>query len=272
MVVLTNVALQFDGKNEYLENAFTQSIGIANLWTITIWIKPYETPSVFDVNGIPLFRPDGKALLHIKGLTHKNEILIWGDRIKDSTSEEFIMVENWNTDGSRVRITRFNMAQKRKEWRLFSCAWDGSNLIAWDNGFKISDFSETVSGAGSFIMEDPTTQSGHPRSLRIGVAYTGIAASLDGPRVTSWSGLIGPVGVWNTVLGDFELGAITSGTFAYDLASNSGTYTSSANLRHWWRLGADSADIGNDYSPVGEKINIGVNATVTGTNIVVDSP
>ena len=271
MSILTNVSLQFDGKNEHLENAFRQTMGIANLWTITIWIKPKETPSVFDLSGQPLFKPDGKGLLHIKGLTHHNEVLIWGDRIKDSVNEEFIVVENWNADGSRVRVTRFNMAQKRQEWRLFSCAWNGSNLIAWDNGIRLTDVHETVSGTGSFIMEDPT-MSGRSRALRLGVAYTGSPFTLEDPRLVSWSGLIGPIGVWNTVLGDLELGAIASGTFAYDLSSNSGTYTSSGSLTHWWRLGADSAYIGKDYAPAGGNINIGVDATVTGTNIVVDSP
>lgn len=272
MPILTNVSLQFDGKTEYLENAFQQAIGIANLWTITIWIKPKETPSVFTTSGQPLFKPDGKALLHLKGIGHRNEVLIWGDRIKDSTSEEFIVVENWNADAGRIRVTRFNMAQKRQEWRLFACAWDGSNLHAWDNGIKLTDTYDTVSGTGSFIMEDPTT-SGRARALRLGVAYTGVPYTLEDPRLVSWSGMIGPVGVWNTVLGDLELGAIASGTFAYDLSTNSGTYTSSGTLVHWWRLGADSTDIGKDYAPTGDKsINIGVDATVTGTNIVVDSP
>ena len=271
MPILTNVSLQLDGKTQHLENALRQSIGIANLWTITIWIKPKETPSVFDaISGDPLFKPDGKGLIHIKGLTHHNEVLIWGDRVKDSTSEEFITVENWDSGGSRVRISRFNLAQKRQEWRLFSCAWDGSNLLAWDNGAPLTDFNETISGIGSFLMEEPSSYH-RQRSVRIGVAYTGVPFTLESPHLVSWSGMLGPVGIWNTVLGDLELGAITSGTFAYDLSSNSGTYTSSASLQHWWRLGADSADIGKDYVSFGE-IDLGINATVTGHNIITDSP
>lgn len=268
MVILTNVSLQFDGKNEYLENAFRQTQGIANLWTITLWMKPLETLSTFSKEGNPTYKPDGKALLHIKGLTHRNEILIWADRIENSTTEEFIVVENWDANNDRIRITRFNMAQKRQEWRNFSCAWNGNNLIAWDNGLEITDFSETLSGTGSFIMEDPST-SGSLRSIRIAAAYSGIAQSLDGPRIITYSGLLGPVGMWDEVLDALELGEIASGTFGFDLSTNSGTYTSSANLQHWWRLGADAADLGADYAG---DINLGVNATVTGSNIVVDSP
>ena len=93
MVVLTNVSLQFDGQFERLEHAIRKAQGIANLWTITIWMKPFETSSVFDQDNRPLFDPDGRALVHFKGATHRNEILVWGERIENETSEEFIVVE-----------------------------------------------------------------------------------------------------------------------------------------------------------------------------------
>jgi len=232
-------------------------------------MKPLETPSVFDpISGQPQFKPDGKAFFHLKGVTHRNEVLIWGERIENSTNEEYIFVENWDDTAKRIRITRFNMAQKRQEWRNFSCAWNGENLIAWDNGIELPDISETLSGTGSFVMEDPTA-SGRLRSVRIAAAYSGISASLDGPRIVTYSGLMGPIGMWDEVLDATELGEIASGTFGFDLTTDSGTYTSSANLQHYWRLGADSADIGADYAG---DINVGVDSTVTGVNIVVDSP
>lgn len=271
MVVLPNVSLEFNGVDQYLENIIRQTMGIANLWTISLWMKPFETSSLFDSEGRQLFRPDGKALLHFKGAAHDNEILIWGDRIENSTTEEFIVVENWNKDSKRIRVTRFNMAQKRKEWRLFSCAWDGSNLIAWDNGIRIEDFNETVSGAGSFIQDDSQIP-GAGRSVRLAAAYSGTAVSLDGPRVVAYSGVMGPISVWSTVLGDLELGEVASGTFGMDLTTDSGTYASSANLSHWWRLGGDSADIGADYAVTGTLINVAESGTVTAANIVVDSP
>ena len=92
MAVLTTVSLQFDGRFERLEHAIRKAQGIANLWTITIWMKPFETTSVFDQDGNALFEPDGRALLHFKGATHRNEILIWGERIENETSEEYIVV------------------------------------------------------------------------------------------------------------------------------------------------------------------------------------
>ncbi len=138
MAILTNVSLQFNGVSEYLENSLRQAMGVANLWTITLWIKPFEVLSLFDSEGRQLFKPDGRALIHLKGLSNRNEVLVWGDRIEDSTTDEFIMVENWDQDAQRIRVTRFNMAQSREEWRHFSCAWNGNNLIAWDNGLEIT--------------------------------------------------------------------------------------------------------------------------------------
>jgi hypothetical protein len=268
MVVLTTVSLQFDGKFERLEHAIRKAQGIANLWTITIWMKPFEVASVFDQDNQALFEPDGRALLHFKGATHRNEILVWGERIENETSEEYIVVENWDNKGERIRVTRFNLAQKREEWRNFSCAWDGSNLIAWNNGTRLTDIHETYSGiVGSFIMNDDPNRL---RSVRLATSYSGGVFEGDKSRIVSYSGLLGPIGIWNEVLGDLELGEIASGTFGFDLSADSGTYTSSVGLQHRWRLGGDAPRFGKDYVGI---VDVDTDATVTsGSNIVVDSP
>jgi len=265
MVVSTSVSVQFDGRFERLEHAIRKAQGIADLWTITIWMKPFETSSVFDQDGNALFEPDGRALLHFKGATHRNEILIWGERIEDETSEEYIVVENWNSKGDRIRVTRFNLAQQREEWRNFSCAWDGSNLIAWNNGVRLTDIHETYSGTGSFIMNDDPDWL---RSVRLATSYSGGVFEGGYPHVVSYSGLLGPIGVWNEVLSDLEVGEVASGTFGFDLTANSGTYTSSAGLQHWWRTGGDATQPGKDYQGT---VDVGMEATITGSNIVVDS-
>ncbi len=264
MVVLTNVALRFKGVDAYLENAIRQSLGFANLWTISIWLKPFE-----DLPREKLTQINHRTLLHLKGTTHKNEVLIWADRITN-TEPDVIHVENWNSRGERIRVTRFNMVQQRNEWRNFSVFWDGSVLIGWDNGVEITDIHETISGVDGFEMADSVASAG--RSVRLGAAYSGIATAVELP-LSTWSGILGSVAIWNTGVTGQELGTVVSGNFGIDLITNSGTYTSSANLVHWWRLGADSTDIGKDYTTTVSAINIGDNATITGTNeIVVDSP
>lgn len=264
MVVLTNVSLRFKGVDAYLENTIRQSLGFANLWTISIWLKPFE-----DRPREKLPEIHHRALVHLKGATHRNEVLIWADRITN-TEPDVIHVENWDKDSKRVRITRFNMAQQREQWRNFSVYWDGSNLIGWDNGVEIADIHETLSGTGSFVMQDPVASAG--RSVRLGAAYSGIAGALELP-LAAWSGHMGPVAIWDIGVTDQELGTVISGGFGIDLTTDSGTYTSSANLVHWWRPGADNTDIGKNYAVSGSEVNIGDNATISGINeIVVDSP
>jgi hypothetical protein len=119
-------------------------------------------------------------------------------------------------------------------------------------------------------MEDPVASAG--RSVRIGAAYSGIAAAVELP-LSAYSGIMGPVAIWNAGVTDQELATVVSGAFGIDLTTNSGIYTSSANLVHWWRLGADDTDLGKDYNITVSGINVGDDATISGTNeIVVDSP
>ncbi len=266
-----DVSLEFDGKKQYLSNLTGQALGIEDQWTVNIWFKPFETVARFDAEGNQLFRPDGKAILHFKGVSHQNEVLIWGDRVENSRDQEFIVVENWNSRALRIRLTRFNFAQKHKEWRMFSCTWNGQNLIGYNNGIKLPDYSETVSGSGNFIMLDPAEASELGRGVNIAAHSSGIAQSLNDPYLVAYSGLMGPVTVWNTALDASQLGEVVSGTFGFAPATNSGTYTSSANLKHHWRLGASESNVGFDYVSSGD-INISTDATITGTNIVSDVP
>ncbi len=268
-----NVSLEFNGVSDYLENQIRQAQGVANLWTINIWLKPFETQSRFDADGNQLFEPDGKALIHFKGNSHKNEILIWGDRIEGTSRQEFIVVENWDNSRNRIRMTRFNMVQQRQEWRMFSCAWNGDELIGWNNGIEVTDISKTVSGTGSFIMDD-VVNFNEGRSIRVGATYSGAEAfNPDSPKLVAYSGLLGPIGVWVDLITTEEFGVVYSGGFNMDLNNVSGSYNSTAELRHWYRPGADIADIGKDYATAAiSPVNIGDDATVTSGSIVADVP
>lgn len=264
MPILTNVSLKFKGVDAFLEKVMRQKLGIANLWTISIWLKPFE-----DLIREKLPVLNHRTLLHLKGSSHRNEILIWADRITN-VKPDVITVENWDKKGDRLRITRFNMAQKRLEWRNFSVSWDGSNLIGWNNGFQITDIHETFLGTNTLAMEDLVASGG--RGVRVGAAYSGIAGAVIVP-LTTWSGLLGSIAIWDSQVTGSELREAVSGTFGFDLTTNSGTYQSSANLIHWWRLGADNTDIGRDFTVTSGLINIGDDATISGINsIVTDSP
>ncbi len=254
MAVTNNVALQFDGQNDKLASEAGLAMGFANLWTISFWIKPtlYVPQAAQDSHHV---------LFHLKGATHRGEILIWGSKLEGAAQEEEIHIELYDSLGKRLRVTRFNKVQKRNEWRQFSCTWDGTNLIAYDQGLLVTDHVTSVSSNGS--MNEPTGG----RSLRVG----GLIEDTQ-PSLAAWSGIIGHIGIWDTDLGPDQIGTIISGGFNSDLLTSSGLYTSNANLQHYWKPGDDFPNVGFDYAG---NINLasGTNATATGiNNVVTDQP
>ncbi len=254
MAVTNTVALQFDGLENRLEGEANQAMGFANLWTICFWLKPtlYAPQAAQD---------DHHALFHLKGTTRRGEILIWGAKLENAAQEEEIHVELWDEFGKRLRVTRFNTIQKRNEWRHFSCVWNGTNLIAYDQGLPVTDQFTSISGDAG--MSEPTGG----RSLRVGDLLED-----TGPSLAAWSGILGHIGIWNDELGPTEFGPLVSGGFSFDLLADSGLYTSSANLVHYWKPGDDFPNVGYDYAG---NINLasGTNATATGINsVVLDQP
>lgn len=253
MAVTNTVALRLSG-DERLESD-TLPMGFANLWTMSFWLKPLlHLPEPITT--------DHKVIAHLRGATKRGEVLIWGARIEGSVYEEEIYVELSDSSGQRMRVIRFNSAQKRDEWRNFSCVWDGTSLIAYDQGLLIEDMAVIQSG-GNNIMDEPAGG----RRLRVGDLIED-----TGPQLTGWSGIVGHIGIWNTPLGPGEFGPVISGGFSFDLSTNSGEYTSSANLVHWWKPGDDFPNVGQDYA--GEvTLTSGAGATATGiNNVITDYP
>jgi hypothetical protein len=254
MTVTNIVSLQVNGVDEQLESEIQELWGFANLWTMSFWIKPTQfIPE-------PL-SSDHRVLAHLRGSTSRGEVLIWGARMEGSKIEEEIHVEIHDDEGKRLRTTRFNSVQKRSEWRQFSCVWDGTSLIGYDQGLLIEDMMVLNSGNGT--MDEPAGG----RRFRVGSLIED-----TGPQLTGWSGIIGHIGMWDTALGPAEYGPLISGGFGFDLLTNSGTYSSSANLKHWWKPGDDFPNVGRDYA--GDiTLTSGSNATATGiNNVIMDYP
>ena len=250
MTVTNTVSLQLNGVDERLES-LSLPMGFANLWTMSFWIKP----TLFEPEPLST---DHRVIAHLRGSTRRGEVLIWGARLEGAKYEEEIYVELGGSDGKRLRVTRFNSVQKRAEWRNFSCVWDGTSLIAYDQGLLIQDMTVIQSG-GDGAMDDPAGG----RILRVGDLIED-----TGPSLAAWSGTVGHIGIWNVPLGPEEFGPIISGSFSFDLLTNSGTYTSSANLKHYYKPGDDFPNVGFDYAG-NVFLTSGTNATATGINNVI---
>jgi hypothetical protein len=78
--------------------------------------------------------------------------------------------------------------------------------------------------------------------------------------------------IWNEVLDVTELVEIFTHGSSIDLRESVGSYTSPSNLQHYWKLGADSDDIGQDYGN-GTAIDVDANASnIAKEDVVGDAP
>src|SRR5262249_11171889 len=113
-------------------------------------------------------------------------------------------------------------------------------------------------------FDGTTTMSDGPCQITIGVE------SFRTPGY-HFDGRIYEVAVWNTVLGSSAVATVyNAGTGAFNLGANSGNYTSSVNLIHWWRLGFDSENIGRDYGSSPADLDLPVD--MDSSDIVPDIP
>jgi len=78
---------------------------------------------------------------------------------------------------------------------------------------------------------------------------------------------------WDTDLTSASLLEIFNGKAPFDLKTNTGSYTESANLAHWWQWGFDASDIGKDTGLASALIDMNANGqNMSAADIVSDVP
>jgi hypothetical protein len=86
-----------------------------------------------------------------------------------------------------------------------------------------------------------------------------------------FNGRIHSVAIWDTDVSAARTLIFNNGAAELDLLTDTGAYTYSSNLQHWWRLGLDSTDIGKDHGAT--PIDVDVNAlNISAADIVADYP
>jgi len=238
------VSVDFDGSTEFMANTTETTIGFGPSFTIAMWVKP-------DVVGATQF------LLDVKRSSGN------ADRIQVRTNSNLPRIRIFDSTGGAPTLKDFQ--------------WDSSALTA--SAWNLVTFTYNVTGAvlkGYFdgsedtgptkFQDNSASRSANP-SMILGLASTGGGTSLFDGRI-----LYGAI--WDVALSSAEVSAIYNGGDggAFDLKTDSGSYASSSSLKHWWRLGKDSSDIGKDSITSG-GINIGDNAAnITAADIVTDAP
>jgi hypothetical protein len=127
-----------------------------------------------------------------------------------------------------------------------TCYVDGSSIGT------ASYASTTDSDAGNFFKIGTFSDaSGNPRSAN------------------HYTGNVDEIGVWNSVLGASEVSEIYASGTVIDLSADTGNYTSSSSLQHWWRCGDDNAGSGIILTDAQGSVNGTLN---NGASFEVDTP
>jgi len=232
------VSVDFDGSTEFMANTTNNPLGIANIWSISLWYKA-------DVNGFKNFFGVSNSANNI------NRIRIQND------SGTGLQIQLWDSAGTERKSFSYAGQLETGAWMNFLFTWDGTDLLAYKNGSLLTPVKNT---------DNANTMTATDRRVIVGV--------FNDLSQVKWDGPIHSIAVW-----DAEISAAASDIYnggnggGFDLGSNSGSYTFSGDLQHWWRLGLDSSDIGKDSGLASTLIDVNANSeNIDASDIVSDSP
>lgn len=239
------MSLDFDGVSEALKNTTKQAIGIADTWSIGIWLK--ATTVV------------GQRILFEFGDFPADE-----NRIVMIQSGGQMQVFWANAAGTLQSTMVFFTFLSAGPWTHIFLSWNAAGtgpLTVFKNG--IGPVAPDSTAFSNVVQADTPL-----RAVAIGNATT--------PNV-SWSGPIAQVSVWRTVQDAAIADLYNAGNpNSLDLNSGFGSYAGAGDLAHWYRLGHEpSPNLGKDYALAGftPTIDIEVNAVgITDADRVADVP
>lgn len=216
-------AISFNGSDENLDYSTEEGIGIANIWTIGLWVKPAN------VTG------DGKQLMNIATTDTVNSIQI----IRNFAELQFVLNDSAGTLFKNWLTTNTYFASGTKIYLGFT--WDGTTLKIYKNGVIVdaADINESTDIAG--------TMTDSNRGVTMGVGK-GLSSAF-------FEGEISKGSLWSADLPATSLLALhdSGNGYQHDNRAVLGNYTETPSLKHQWALGNDSADIGADYIAIGGK-------------------
>ncbi|MCH6563505.1 MAG: hypothetical protein IH800_13935 [Myxococcales bacterium] len=216
---IPRVSVDLDGAAEWLANASEQPLGIANVWTLSIWIqdRSFDTKAA---NYVQLFRLDRNSVVNLSQL--------------GNGGTNPLTLELSDTSGAMLKDVAWNNVMSPAAlFHHLVLIWDGT-----DGGLGLPTLyvdgelrpASTVTTNAAGTLEDS------PRSV-----FIGGTASLDGR--------VGHTAFWDVALAPEEIAQIFDLGHAIDLRSDGGDYLSSSRLKHYWRPGQIPSAIGLDAVP-----------------------
>lgn len=237
-------SIQLDGKNQYLASSSNpQKLGIGNNWTLSFWVKAATNPEF--------------TTIFSAGSKEKNRIDVLSTPIP-SIGNAHIQARITDADGNVIKHATWGDFFTSATWTHGALTWNGTDLDIYASGTLL------VTGTADFVNVTGTMSDELNRKVFYGSALEG--------RTATASGLVGHLALWNTVLTSAEIQEVAAGTFEIDLTTNSGSYTSSAALKQYWKPG-ETPSIGESFASSGTQIDISLDANnIDSNNIVLEQP
>jgi len=239
-------SIDFNGVDEEMANVGPNTIGVADVWSLMLWINRDSTStgqtsqlSIFDIGGVT-----GPNIIRVesRGNEVQNPLTVI------LTRPTGVVFKNYRYQSPAAGKFPYD------EWRQVIVIWDGTTLSAYDNGVN-------VDASASKVTDITGTMTDTARSVFIATRGTG---------QLNWIGLVHSVALW-----DVDVTSAVTEIYNDGVASTFNLRDASfaANLQHWWRLGQDSTDLGKDSARTSAPIDVNVDsANITSADIVSESP
>tara|TARA_B100000287_G_scaffold147328_2_gene139052 strand:- start:443 stop:2371 length:1929 start_codon:yes stop_codon:yes gene_type:complete len=216
--VTNTKSIIFDGADEYISISDSDNLSFGDgssdsAFSVSAWVK------MTDASGFPI--------LSKTGFDPNTE---WGFGCNGSDLLYLKLMDN-DTD---VYIRRFSAALTIYEgnWIHVAATYDGSSSTSgmhlYVNGVLADDSVATLGTYNAMHQTSADLYIGHTKYNASGTIYS--------------EGNIDEVAIWNKELTADEITQIyNGGTANLDLSTDSGDYSSSANIKGWWRMGDEAS-------------------------------
>ncbi len=244
-------SLAFNGTNEFMGSGGAFDLGTVDAWTLMGWMKwDQSAGSTFDI----AYRHRGAANQNLVSLHVKTPVL--------AQVIGRIQIVVFDSGGSERKDLTWYDVISDNAWVQVVFTFDGSL-----GGDPVVFYRDGVDeGIADAIGKDLSLTQDNSVARSVDVGSTAAFSGSEFP------GLQFQYAMWSNALTSVEVAAIyNSGVGGFDLLTNSGNYVSSATLLHWWQLGQNIANIGEDTGNHSTLIDLsGVNMDVS--NRVSDFP
>jgi hypothetical protein len=250
------VSVSLNGTDEWMEGpSANTTVGFSTTFSIMAWVKPAALTSRM---GIISLDND-----FVTENASRVSVVIRGDAANDPFL--FLAFDSEGTE-SQIKNLQYDSLFSVDTWAMVVVTMDTSTqtgISYLNDGGALTPDAETG------------TSTNQPDGLNRVVIIGAENANGGNP----FNGNIHSVAIWDSVLTSDEITAIyNSGNGdSFDLNADSGNYSSSSDLAHWWRIGHNAGDIGKDDATVpggsgAIDITDSANNITEGADIVTDSP